>query len=46
LNVSSGTRQSRVFVSFTDKRSFDIINRMTVMASSAVPRQQITKSSA
>jgi hypothetical protein len=33
-------------VSFTVNRSFDIIDRMTRIASSAVSRQQITKSSA
>ena len=41
-----GTRHSRVFFSFTVSLSRDIIFRISVIASSAVPRQQITKSSA
>ena len=45
-NDSSGRRQSRVLVSFTVSFSFDIIPCITAIASSAVPRQQITKSSA
>jgi hypothetical protein len=36
----------RVFVSFTVSFSLDIIPRITIMASSAVPLQQMTKSSA
>ena len=45
-NVSSGRRQKRVCCSFTVNFSLDIIVRITFMASSAVPRQQMTKSSA
>jgi hypothetical protein len=37
---------NRVFVSFTVSINLDIIPRIRVMASSAVPRQQMTKSSA
>jgi hypothetical protein len=36
----------RVFVSFTVSFSLDIIPRITITASSAVPLQQMTKSSA
>src|SRR5512135_1881210 len=45
-NDSSGGRQSRVWVSFTVSFSFDFIPCIAAIASSAVPRQQITKSSA
>src|SRR5512143_412363 len=41
-NDSSGRRQSRVFASLTVSFSFDIIPCITAIASSAVPRQQIT----
>src|SRR3954462_2116870 len=41
-NDPSGRRQSRVLASFTVSFSFDIIPCITAIASSAVPRQQIT----
>jgi hypothetical protein len=46
LNFSSGSLQTRVFVSFTVSFSFVMMFRMMASASSARPRQQITKSSA
>src|SRR5262249_62115179 len=41
-NVSSGNRHRRVFFSFTVSFSLDIMLRISAIACSAVPRQQIT----
>src|SRR5262249_20665854 len=45
-NEESGTRQRRVFSSFTVSFSRAIISRIALMASSAVPRHRIVRSSA
>jgi len=45
-NGSSHARQRRVFASFTVNFSLSIMARIAFMALAAVPRQQITKSSA
>jgi hypothetical protein len=42
-NFSSGSRQTRVLLSFTVNFSFDIMFRIRTSASSALPRQQITR---
>jgi hypothetical protein len=44
--TSSGSLQTRVLVSFTVNFSFVMLSRIMASASSARPRQQITKPSA
>ena len=46
MNDSFQTLHCRVLASFTVSFSLDIISRINDMAFTAVPRQQITKSSA
>jgi hypothetical protein len=45
-NLSSGSFETRVFFSFAVSFSFAIMTRIEDRASSALPRQQIAKSSA